>query len=123
MVQVRAYFDKGAGAGTGFFVREDGWLLTNHHVVCGKQVHTDCTKKSNMKLGKRFEVVWDSTVGPKKQGQKHRTAAAQLVIRCAARLSLRFAAGHRRAHAGGARRRVGSEDARRFGHRRLREDG
>ncbi|MCU0727465.1 MAG: tetratricopeptide repeat-containing serine protease family protein [Planctomycetes bacterium] len=58
------------GFGTGFFVREDGLLLTNHHVVDHEGAAPE-----------RIEIVWDRSVGPKKPGEKNRRMEAFLVDR------------------------------------------
>lgn len=67
VVMIKAYFDGGHGYGTGFFVREDGYVLTNHHVV-----------HHNGKAAKRIEVVWDSEV-PKDEGRANRVLSARLI--------------------------------------------
>jgi len=79
VVHVRALFGDATGSGSGFIAREDGYVLTNHHVVCRKPSHHDCTDPSRMKLAPRFELVWDSRVGPKAEGEKNRRAPATLV--------------------------------------------
>lgn len=54
VVSVLAYNDAGeGGTGSGFFIRSDGYLLTNHHVVWDAengQYHTN------------FEISWDSSL-------------------------------------------------------------
>jgi len=80
VVHIQAHFKGATGFGSGFCVREDGWVLTNHHVICGKKDHSDCADDpEKMKLADRFTVVWDSAVEPKPPGQKHRKAPAKLI--------------------------------------------
>ncbi len=79
VVHVRSLFGNATGFGSGFIVREDGYVLTNHHVICRKKDHGTCTERSKMQLAPKFELVWDSRVGPKPKGAKNRRSPATLV--------------------------------------------
>ncbi|MDJ0976641.1 MAG: serine protease, partial [Planctomycetota bacterium] len=68
VVMIRAHFGEGRlGYGTGFFVREDGYVLTNHHVVFNQG-----------RAATKIEVVWDAEV-PKDPGDTNRVLPAQLI--------------------------------------------
>jgi len=68
VVLVKAYFGNHVGFGTGFFVREDGLLLTNHHVV----------HDSAGQAAKHLEVIWDAAI-EKPDGQANRSMPAVLL--------------------------------------------
>ena len=86
VVMVRTEF----GTGTGFFVRDDGYLLTNHHVICGHRDHRGCTDPSRMKLAREISITWDGMVGPKPPGQSHRTLEGVKLVDTAYGLSPRL---------------------------------
>lgn len=68
VVMIRAHFEGGGlGYGTGFFVREDGYLLTNHHVV-----------HNQGRAATKIEVVWDADVS-KDAGDTNRVVPARLI--------------------------------------------
>ncbi|RME81918.1 MAG: hypothetical protein D6785_08465, partial [Planctomycetota bacterium] len=56
VVSIKAYTPQKSlgGTGTGFIVRSDGYILTNHHVVYDAK---------NKRFHTKFEISWDSSLG------------------------------------------------------------
>ncbi len=79
VVLVDSTFESHGGTGSGFFVRDDGYVLTNHHVICGRRDHAPCVKQANWQLAKAVKVVWDAKVDPGREGQTHRSVDATIV--------------------------------------------